>query len=192
VFAISAGRHLSESPARNSSDLTAAAQAFSFPWSAYVRILPIRNSAARGFYEAEALRCGESVRQFDRQIGSQFYERVAFSHNKAAMRRKARQSEADDAPTREQAIRDPFVLEFLDLKDEHSESELEDGLLRHLTDFLLELGDDFAFIGRQRRLRIHDAWFRVDVLFFRRRLRCLVVIDLNSPCLPRWTDVLPV
>jgi predicted nuclease of restriction endonuclease-like (RecB) superfamily len=97
------------------------------------------------------------MRQLDRQIGSQLYERVALSHNKAATLRKAGQSEADGAPTPEQAIRDPFVLEFLDLKDEYSESDLEDGLIRHLTDYLLELGDDFAFLGRERRLRIDDA-----------------------------------
>ena len=177
--AISGGRQLSGSRARNSPDLAAVAQAFPLPWSAYVRLLSLRNPAARSFYEAEALRCGWSVRQLDRQIGSQFYERIALSQNKAAMLRKAGQSEADDAPTPEQAIRDPFVLEFLDLKDEYSESDLEDGLIRHLTDFLLELGDDFAFLGRQRRLRIDDTWFRVDLLFFHRRLRCLVVIDLK-------------
>jgi hypothetical protein len=71
------------------------------------------------------------------------------------------------------------VLEFLGLKDEYSETELEEGLIQHLTDFLLELGDDFAFLGRQRRLRIDDTWFRVDLLFFHRRLHCLVVIDLK-------------
>jgi hypothetical protein len=71
------------------------------------------------------------------------------------------------------------VLEFLDLKDEYSESDLEDALIQHLTDFLLELGDDFAFLGRQKRLRIDDTWFRIDLLFFHRRLRCLVVVDLK-------------
>jgi hypothetical protein len=71
------------------------------------------------------------------------------------------------------------VLDFLGLKDEYSETELEEGLIQHLTDFLLELGDDFAFLGRQRRLRIDDTWFRVDLLFFHRRLHCLVVIDLK-------------
>lgn len=76
-------------------------------------------------------------------------------------------------------MRDPSVLEFLDLKDDYSETELEEALIRHLTDFLLELGDDFAFLGRQRRLRIDDTWFRVDLLFFHRRLKCLVVIDLK-------------
>ena len=79
----------------------------------------------------------------------------------------------------EQAIRDPFILEFLNLKDEYSESDLEEALLSHLMDFMLELGDDFAFVGRQRRLRIDDSWFRVDLLFFHRRLRCLLLVDLK-------------
>jgi YhcG PDDEXK nuclease domain len=92
---------------------------------------------------------------------------------------KASRPESSDVMTPEEAIRDPFVLEFLNIKDEYSESDLEDALIRHLTDFLLELGDDFAFLGRQRRLRIDDTWFRVDLLFFHRRLRCLVVIDLK-------------
>ncbi len=72
-----------------------------------------------------------------------------------------------------------FVLEFLDLKDEYSESELEDALVRDLETFLLELGSDFAFVGRQRRLRLGNTWYRIDLLFFHRRLRCLVIIDLK-------------
>jgi predicted nuclease of restriction endonuclease-like (RecB) superfamily len=176
---ISPGKPVFKLNARHSFDLTALAQVFPLPWSAYVRLLSLKNSSARSFYEAEALRCGWSVRQLDRQIGSQFYERIALSHNKAAMLQKAEQPEVEDTATPEQSIKDPFVLEFLDLKDEYSESDLEDGLIRHLTDFLLELGDDFAFLGRQRRLRIDDTWFRVDLLFFHRRLRCLVVIDLK-------------
>ena len=76
-----------------------------------------------------------------------------------------------DALTPEQEIKDPFVLEFLDLKDEYSESDLEVALIRHLENFLLELGDDFTFVGRQAPLRIDDEWFRVDLVFFHRRLR---------------------
>jgi len=76
-------------------------------------------------------------------------------------------------------VRDPLVLEFLGLKDEYSETDLEEALLRHLENFLLELGGDFAFIGRERRLRIGGEWYRVDLLFFHRKLRCLVVIDLK-------------
>ena len=162
-----------------SPDLATLAQAFPLPWSAYVRLLSVKNPQARAFYETETLRCGWSVRQLDRQVNSQFYERIALSHNKAAMLEKGELAEPGDAITPEQAIKDPFVLEFLNLKDEYSESNLEDALIQHLADFLLELGDDFAFVGRQRRLRIDDSWFRVDLLFFHRRLRCLLVIDLK-------------
>jgi len=162
-----------------SPDLTTLAQAFPLPWSAYVRLLSVKNEQARAFYETETLRCGWSVRQLDRQVNSQFYERIALSHNKAAMLQKAEVAEPDDALTPEQAIKDPFVLEFLNLKDEYSESDLEDALIQHLADFLLELGDDFAFVGRQRRLRLDDNWFRIDLLFFHRSLKCLLVIDLK-------------
>jgi predicted nuclease of restriction endonuclease-like (RecB) superfamily len=79
----------------------------------------------------------------------------------------------------EEELRDPYVLEFLDLKDTYSESDLEAALTAELEAFLLELGGDFAFIGRQRRLRVGDEWYRIDLLFFHRRLRCLVVIDLK-------------
>lgn len=157
----------------------ALANRFVLPWSAYVRLLSVKNPEARAFYEAEALRSGWSVRQLDRQIGSQFYERIALSKNKAAMLEKSEALEPGDAITPEEAIKDPFVLEFLDLKDEYSESELEEALIRHLADFLLELGDDFAFVGRQRRLRIDDNWFRVDLIFYHRRLRCLLLADLK-------------
>ena len=163
-----------------SSSIAALASRFPLPWSAYVRLLTVKRPEARAFYETEALRSGWSVRQLDRQIGSQFYERIALSQNKAAMLEKAEKAESGDAVTPEEAIKDPFVLEFLDLKDEYSESDLEEALIRHLADFLLELGDDFAFLGRQKRLRLDDTWFRIDLLFFHRRLRCLVAIDLKA------------
>jgi len=72
-----------------------------------------------------------------------------------------------------------FVLEFLGLKDEYSEAELEEALIRELEQFLLELGNDFAFIARQKRLRVGNEWYRVDLLFFHRRLRSLIVVDLK-------------
>lgn len=172
-------RELTEAASRHVIDLPTLAQSFPLPWSAYVRLLSVKSEAARTFYETEALRCGWSVRQLDRQVGSQFYERIALSHNKAAMLQKAEAAEPGDAITPEQALKDPFVLEFLGLKDEYSESDLEDALIQHLADFLLELGDDFAFVGRQRRLRLDNNWFRVDLLFFHRRLRSLLIIDLK-------------
>jgi predicted nuclease of restriction endonuclease-like (RecB) superfamily len=162
-----------------SPDFVALAQHFALPWSAYVRLLSVKGLAARSFYETEALRNGWSVRQLDRQVNSQFYERITLSKNKVAMLAKGAHAEPGDAITPEEAIKDPFVLEFLNLKDQYSESDLEDALIQHLADFLLELGDDFAFIGRQRRLRLDDTWFRIDLLFFHRRLKCLMVIDLK-------------
>jgi predicted nuclease of restriction endonuclease-like (RecB) superfamily len=155
------------------------AGAFPLPWSHYVRLLTIKNELARAFYHREALRGGWSVRQLDRQIASQFYERTALSRNKNAMLRKGAVARAGDSISADEEVRDPLVLEFLGLKDEYSESDLEEALLRHLEIFLLELGGDFAFIGRQRRLRIGGEWYRVDLLFFHRKLRCLVVIDLK-------------
>jgi len=160
-------------------DLATVAARFPLPWSAYVRLLSVREAPARAFYEAEALRAGWSVRQLDRQISSQFYERLALSRNKAAMLAKAAPPLPGETPTAEEAIKDPFVLEFLGLRDEYAESDLEQALVQRMEDFLLELGDDFCFVGRQRRLRIGDEWYRVDLLFFNRRLRALVVIDLK-------------
>ena len=155
------------------------ASRFLLPWSAYVRLLALRSGEARRFYETEALRCGWSVRQLDRQISSQFYERTALSRNKAAMLGKSSETKPSDALTADEEIKDPLVLEFLGLKDEYSESELEAALIQHLESFLMELGGDFAFVARQRRLRIGDEWYRVDLLFFHRKLRSLVVIDLK-------------
>jgi predicted nuclease of restriction endonuclease-like (RecB) superfamily len=101
------------------------------------------------------------------------------SKNKTAMLVKGEKPKPGDAVSADEEIRNPLVLEFLNLKDEYSESELEDALIRHLETFLLELGNEFAFVGRQKRLRIGNEWFRVDLLFFHRRLRCLVIIDLK-------------
>jgi predicted nuclease of restriction endonuclease-like (RecB) superfamily len=155
------------------------AACFPLPWSAYVRLLSLTSEQARKFYETEALRGGWSVRQLDRQINSLFYERTALSRNKAEMLTKGAVAKREDAITPEEEIKNPYVLEFLGLKDEYSESDIEEALILHLEHFLLELGGDFAFIGRQRRLRIGDEWYRVDLLFFHRKLRCLVVIDLK-------------
>ena len=170
---------LSEKSQPPGTDLHTITRYFPLPWSAYVRLLSVKNEHARRFYETEALRAGWSVRQLDRQINSQFYERTALSKNKAAMLSKGQKALRKDRVLPEEEIKDPFVLEFLGLKDEYSETDLEEALIRHLETFLLELGGDFCFIGRQKRLRIGDEWYRVDLVFFHRRLRCLVIIDLK-------------
>lgn len=160
-------------------DVLALAAAFPLPWSHYVRLLSVQNLQARRFYEAEALRGGWSIRQLDRQVASQFYERTALSRRKAAMLNKGQVAHPEDAITVEEEVKDPYLLEFLGLKDEYSETQLEEAIIHHLETFLLELGDDFAFVGRQRRLRIDNTWYTVDLIFFHRRLRALLLIDLK-------------
>ena len=155
------------------------AERFPLPWSHYVRLLSVRNPLARDFYEIEALRGGWSVRQLDRQIGTQFYERTALSRNKEAMLVKGQKRKPADTVSADEEIKDPLLLEFLGLKDEYSESDLEEALICHLETFLLELGGDFTFVARQRRLRIGDRWYRVDLVFFHRALRCIILVDLK-------------
>lgn len=161
------------------SSLKDIAQNFPLSWSHYVKLLAVKDEKAREFYEAEALRGGWTVRQLDRQIDSLFYQRALLSKNKAAMLFKGTKSKPEDAVSADEEIRDPFVLEFLNLRDEYSETDLESAIIEHLEKFLLELGGDFTFVGRQKRLRIDDEWFRVDLVFYHRRLRCLVLIDLK-------------
>jgi predicted nuclease of restriction endonuclease-like (RecB) superfamily len=127
---------------------------FPLPWSHYVRLLSVADPKAREYYEHEALRDGWSVRQLDRQIATLAYQRSG----------KARSIPAkDDALPADAHVRDPFVLEFLNLKDEYSETELEDALIHSLEQFLLQLGSDFAFIARQKRLRVGNERYRVDL-----------------------------
>jgi predicted nuclease of restriction endonuclease-like (RecB) superfamily len=172
-------RTLSAKSIRQTASAKSALPTLPLPWSHYVRLLSVQNHLARSFYEAEALRGGWTIRQLTRQIESQYYERTALSRNKMAMLSKGTRRRASDAVTAEEELKDPLVLEFLGLKDEYSESQLEEALVLRLEQFLLELGNAFTFVGRQRRLRVGNAWYRIDLLFFHRALRCLVVIDLK-------------
>jgi predicted nuclease of restriction endonuclease-like (RecB) superfamily len=156
------------------------AMAFALSWSHYVHLMAVANPEARAFYEIEAIRGGWSVRQLDRQIGTQFYERALHSKNPAALLARGRVQGAQDKTPVEEEIRDPYVLEFLNLKDEYGENELEEALIRHLEAFLLEMGAGFTFVARQKRIRVGDSWYRIDLLLYHRGLRCLVVIDLKT------------
>jgi predicted nuclease of restriction endonuclease-like (RecB) superfamily len=158
---------------------TVSGQSFPLSWSHYTRLLSVKDPNARAFYEESAIRDGWTARQLDRQVGSNFYERAVLAKDRAALMAKAKKMMPEDAISAEAAIKDPVVLEFLGLKDEYSESDLEAALIGDLEAFLLELGTDFAFIGRQRRLLVGTVWYRVDLLFFHRKLRCLVIIDLK-------------
>jgi predicted nuclease of restriction endonuclease-like (RecB) superfamily len=160
-------------------DLAEIAKHFPLPWSHYVELFSCKDEKEREFYESESLRGGWSVRQLKRQKNSQFYKRTLLSKNKAEMLKKGEKAEKEDYVSPDEEIKDPFVLEFLNLKDEYSELELEEAIIKHLQTFLLEMGAGFAFVGRQMRLRVGDEWFRVDLVLFNRRLKCLMLIDLK-------------
>ena len=152
---------------------------FPLSWSHYVRLLSVDKPVARVFYESEAIRGGWSVRQLDRQISTQFFERTAKSKRQEAMLARGQKALPEDATSVDEEIRDPYLLEFLNLKDEYSEYEMEEALIRHLEWFLLEMGPNFTFVARQKRIRVGSAWYRIDLLLYHRVLRCLVLIDLK-------------
>jgi len=150
---------------------------FPLSWTHYVRLLVLDEPHMRDFYEEEAHRGGWSVRQLDRQVNSMLYERVALSRRKGELLSEAERPEAPLSAT--EAIKDPYVLEFLGLPEPHSEKDLEKALIQHLADFLLELGAGFTFVARQKRLQVGSASYYLDLLFYHRGLRCLVAIDLK-------------
>lgn len=173
-----------ETPSRISSvDLSlyleALCHAFPLSWSHYVRLLSVEQPEARKFYEAESLRGGWSVRQLDRQVSTLFYERTALAKNKARLLTAGAKARPEDAVSVEEEIKSPYILEFLNLRDDYAENDLEDALVRHLEAFLLELGNDFTFVARQKKIRVGKQWYRIDLLLFHRRLRCLFIFDLK-------------
>jgi predicted nuclease of restriction endonuclease-like (RecB) superfamily len=149
----------------------------SLSWSHYCLLMRVEEPFKREFYEAECIRGNWSVRQLDRQIQSMLYERTALSKRKLSVIAKAHEKPIILKP--EDEIKDPYILDFLGLKDEYSESQLEDALIRHLEHFLLELGIGFTFVARQKRITLEGTHYRLDLLFYHRVLKCLVAIDLK-------------
>lgn len=139
----------------------------------------VSDQTARSFYEVQTLRNRWSVRELRRQRDVMLFERAGLSQDKAAVLALAEEGRLVDTPTTN--LRDPYVLEFLNLPERtaYSEADLEDALVNHLQDFLLELGGDFAFLGRQYRITVGGRHHFIDLLFFHRRLRCLIAIDLK-------------
>ena len=150
---------------------------FPLSWSHYRLLIYIDEPFKREFYEAECIRGNWSVRQLDRQIQSMLYERTALSKRKLAVIAKAHEKPITLNP--EDEIKDPYILEFLGLKDEYSESQLEEALIKHLEYFILELGTGFTFIARQKRITLEGTHYRLDLLFYHRVLKCLIAIDLK-------------
>lgn len=139
----------------------------------------VSDPLARAFYEVQAFAHRWSVRELKRQRDSMLFERVGLSRDREAVLALANEGRLLDTATAN--VRDPYVLEFLGLPERqaYSEADLESALVDHLQEFLLELGGDFAFLGRQYRLTVGGRHHFIDLLFFHRRLRCLVAIDLK-------------
>jgi len=148
-------------------------------WSHYRALMRVENENAQSFYEIEAPKNGWSVRQLERQIHTFYYERLLKSRDKEGMTKLANQGETAEHPL--DVIKDPYVLEFLDLPESHRlvENDLEGALISRLQEFLLELGAGFAFIGRQVRLTLDGDHFYPDLIFYHTRLKCYVIIDLK-------------
>ncbi len=151
-------------------------------WSHYRALMRVGKPEARRFYETEAIAGGWSKLQLGRQIETLFYERLLMSRNKPAMLRAARDPRrAIDSLTPLDVLKDPYVLEFLDLPESAQlhESELEAAIIEKLQRFLLELGRRFSLVGRQKRLRFDDEDFYVELVFYNYLLRSFVLIDLK-------------
>ena len=148
-------------------------------WSHYTLLMRLDDEQARDFYIKEIEAENWSVRELDRQINSLLFERLALSRNKAEIKALAEQGQILESPR--DAIKDPYILEFLGLPEQaaYSEKDLETALLNNLQSFLLELGKGFAFVARQKRITLDAEHFYIDLAFYNRLLRCFVLIDLK-------------
>jgi predicted nuclease of restriction endonuclease-like (RecB) superfamily len=149
-------------------------------WSHYCELLKVEEPLARSFYEKEAIENNWSVRELKRQINSMLFERLALSKDTKAVMKMAEKGQIMEKP--EDAIKDPYVLEFLNLKEEtsYTESQLEQALIDKLQYFLLELGKGFTFVARQKRITIANRHYYIDLVFYNRLLKCFVLIDLKT------------
>ncbi len=152
---------------------------FLLSWTHYVELLGIKDPDERSFYEIESAHSGWNVRELKRQKASCLYHRLALSRDKAGVKRLSEKGQILTKP--EDALKDPYVLEFLGLdeKSDHSESDLESAIITHLEKFLLELGKGFLFEARQKRFTFDADHYFLDLVFYNRLLRCYLVIDLK-------------
>lgn len=148
-------------------------------WSHYTLLMRLDDEQARDFYIKEAESENWSVRELDRQINSLLFERLALSRDRVQIKALAEQGQILESPR--DAIKDPYILEFLGLPEQvaYSEKDLETALLNNLQSFLLELGKGFAFVARQKRITLDAEHFYIDLAFYNRLLRCFVLIDLK-------------
>ncbi|MBN8574810.1 MAG: DUF1016 family protein [Candidatus Kapabacteria bacterium] len=151
-----------------------------FSWTHYKNLISIDNQDKREFYIAEADKNNWTARQLERQINSQLFERLLLSNDVKAVLEVAREERQPAEPT--EIIKDPMVLEFLGLKREaaYYEKDLETAIITHLQEFILELGNGFAFVARQKRIHLDGDEFFIDLVFYNRLLQCFVVIEIKT------------
>ena len=149
-------------------------------WSHYRVLMRISDKTARDFYTEECAKSAWSVRQLERQIHTMYYQRLLASFDKESVAAEIQTTEPK--PEYEKAVKDPYVMEFLQIKpDTHVyESNIEQALLDHLQDFLLELGRGFSFVARQKRFTVDGQDFFIDLVFYNYILKCFVLFDLKT------------
>ena len=164
--------------AKNQKPQTPSAK-FTLSWSHYLFLMRINNPQERQFYETEAAKERWSLREMKRQFNSALYERLALSRDKKAVAEMSQKGQIIERS--EDIVKDPYVLEFLGLKEDssYSESDLEQRIIDELQKFLMELGKGYTFVGRQVRMTFDEQHFFVDLVFFNRMLQCFVLIDLK-------------
>ncbi|MBM2813312.1 MAG: hypothetical protein HW421_74 [Ignavibacteria bacterium] len=152
---------------------------FRLSWSHYVFLSHITNKDERKFYEIESFENSWSISELRRQFNSALYTRLALSKNKEEIKRLSQKGQIIEQP--KDAVKEPYILEFLDLKEEpvYTESDLENALIDKLEHFLLELGKGYTFVARQKRISFDDKHFHIDLVFYNRILKCFVLIDLK-------------
>ena len=160
--------------------ITSDGRKFCLSWVMYVQLMRISNVQERNFYEIEAYKNKWSKRELERQYSSSLYERLVLSRDKDGILELSKKGQIIEKPT--DAIKDPYVLEFLDLREDerYSEKDLETRIINRLQDFLLELGKGFTFVQRQMRLTFDDEHFYADLVLYNRLLRCFVIVDLKT------------
>lgn len=152
---------------------------FNLSWSHYLKLMRIDDENERLFYEIEAYENNWSVRELNRQFDTALYTRLALSKDKKGVLELSEKGQIIEKP--QDAIKDPYILEFIGLPEnkKYSESELEERLIDKLEYFLLELGKGFTFVARQKRISFEEKHFRIDLVFYNRILKSFVLIDLK-------------
>ncbi len=169
----------SETPSRISIKGQTLSAIFKLSWSHYLTLMRIEDESERRFYEIESINNNWSVRELKRQYDTALYTRLLLSRNKEEVKELSVKGQILQNP--KDAIKDPYILEFIGLpeKSNYSESDLEQKLIDKLEHFLLELGNGFSFVARQKRISFDDKHFRIDLVFYNRILKCFVLIDLK-------------